>query len=167
MSETHRSWGSVGFILPKRRAPTSRLGQRVNTHYIQRCCMRNQCEFGKLHNINLLDLNNGIMISRNGHDMGPLSYVVFLRVPGTTDNILHQIKKHVRPHYDKSSWRNAHILLIPTFPKETMRDIPQIEEQSSSVCCYQGMTRWGAKTKQFVVIQNELIFCEASWEYSF
>ena len=34
-------------------APTSRLGQRVNTHTIQRCCMRNQCEFGKLHNINL------------------------------------------------------------------------------------------------------------------
>jgi len=26
-------------------APTSRLGQRVNTHTIQRCCMRNQCEF--------------------------------------------------------------------------------------------------------------------------
>ena len=34
-------------------APTSHLGQRVNTHTIQRCCMRNQCEFGKLHNINL------------------------------------------------------------------------------------------------------------------
>jgi len=34
-------------------APTSRLGQRVNTHTIQRCCMRNQCEFGTLNNINL------------------------------------------------------------------------------------------------------------------
>ena len=34
-------------------APTSRLGERVNTHTIQRCCMRNQCEFGKLHSINL------------------------------------------------------------------------------------------------------------------
>ena len=49
-------------------APTSRLEQRVNTHTLQRCCMRNQCEFGKLHNLNLL--NN--MISRNGHDMGLL-----------------------------------------------------------------------------------------------
>ena len=34
-------------------APTSRLGQRENTRTIQRCCMRNQCDFGKLHNINL------------------------------------------------------------------------------------------------------------------
>ena len=34
-------------------ASTRRLGQRVNTRTIQRCCMRNQCEFGKLHNINL------------------------------------------------------------------------------------------------------------------
>ena len=34
-------------------APTSRLGQRENTHTIQRCCMRNQCDFGTLHNINL------------------------------------------------------------------------------------------------------------------
>ena len=29
------------------------VGQRVNTHTIQRCCMRNQCDFGKLHNVNL------------------------------------------------------------------------------------------------------------------
>ena len=42
----HREGGGAG-------APTSRLGQRVNTHTIQRCCMRNQCEFGKLHNVNL------------------------------------------------------------------------------------------------------------------
>ena len=34
-------------------APTSRVGQRVNTHTIQRCCVRNQCEFGTLNNINL------------------------------------------------------------------------------------------------------------------
>ena len=42
----HREGGSAG-------APTSRLRQRVNTHTIQRCCMRNQCEFGKLHNLNI------------------------------------------------------------------------------------------------------------------
>ena len=54
-------------------APTSRLGQRVNTHTIRRFCMRNQCEFGKLHKSILVDLNNWIMISRNGHDMGPLT----------------------------------------------------------------------------------------------
>ena len=48
-------------------APTSRVGQRVNTHTIQRCCLRNQWEF-------LVDLNNGTMISRDGRDMGPLMY---------------------------------------------------------------------------------------------
>ena len=48
-------------------------GNLVNTHTIQRCCMRNQCNFGKLHNLNLF-FNNGNMISRNGHDMGPLTF---------------------------------------------------------------------------------------------
>ena len=61
------------------------LGQRVNTHAIQRCCMRKPMGFWNIEQCKslLVDLNNGIMISRNGHDMGPLNQSVQSRGPFT------------------------------------------------------------------------------------
>lgn len=98
-------------------------------------------------------------------------------MPGTTDSIIQPNKTgcdlNVRLHYIKFSSRSAHILHISPFPEERIRVISQSGEdpyshlkRSSSVSYYHDMPCCGAKTKQFVALRNELIYMEASWEYS-